>query len=245
MDSINHAKQKRQNRTVTLYLGNTLAEGTMRTAATIGGGAPDIGIYLQTGAVPRGHDHRARWEEMLDVATSATSTLDSANQATPPQLFGLEPLTDPFSPDKVVQLITGTKGRRALEDSLAICSFTCRGSSNKLLTDCLNAVTGWDWESREVSGFGHMLSNLLRCFDLRHGRDIAKERPSPRYSSTPTYGMAEGKSIVPYWDDMIANLYQGMGWDKKSGIPLPQTLDKVGLDWAIKDMYPDYTVSDK
>ncbi len=225
--------------------GDTLAEGTMRTAAKIGGEASDIGIYLQTGAVPRGHDHRARWEEMLDVATSPTSTLDSANAATPPQLFGLEPLTDPFSPQQLVRLVTGTKGRRALEDSLAICSFTCRGSGNQLLTDCLNAITGWDWEPAEVSRFGHMLSSLLRCFDIRHGRDVTKECPSPRYSSTPTYGMAKGKSIAPYWDEMITKLYQAMGWDKKSGIPQPETLAKIGLDWIIKDMYPDYTVSSK
>lgn len=218
--------------------GNILAEGTMHTAAVIGGEAPEIGVYLQTGAVPRGHDHRARWEEMLDVATSSTSTLDSANASTAPQWFGIAPLTDPFSPDKVAGLVAGTRGRRALEDSLVICSFTCRGGSNKLLTDCLNAVTGWDWKPEEVSQFGHMFSNLLRCFDIRHGRDIDKERPSARYSSTPIYGMAEGKSVSSCWEQMRAKFYEGMGWDKKSGIPLPETLRKVGLDWIIKDVYP-------
>jgi len=218
--------------------GNILAEGTMHTATLIGGEAPDIGVYLQTGAAPRSHDHRVRWVEMLDVATSSTSTIDSANAATPPQLFGIEPLTAPFSPYEVARVVAGTKGRRAFEDSLVICSFTCRGSSNKLLTDCLNAVTGWDWEPGEVSRFGHMLSNLLRCFDLRHGRDIKKESLSPRYSSTPACGPAEGKSASLGWKQMIDNLYDSMGWDKKSGIPLPETLRKVGLDWVIKDMYP-------
>lgn len=221
--------------------GNILAEGTMRAAAIIGGEAPDIGVYLQTGAVPRSHDHRARWLEMLDVATSSTSTLDSASASVPPELFGIEPPADSFSPDEIARLVAGTKGRRALEDSLAICAFTCRGSSNKLLTDCLNAVTGWDWEPGEVSQFGHMMSSLLRCFDIRHGRNIEKERPSPRYSSTPTYGPAEGKSAALCWEQMIAKLYEGMGWDKKSGVPLPETLKKVGLDWVIHDMRPHYT----
>jgi len=219
--------------------GNILAEGTMPAAATIGGEAPDIGVYLQTGAVPRSHDHRARWLEMLDVATSSTSTLDSANASVPPPLFGIEPLTAPFSPDEVARVVAGTKGRRTLEDSLVICAFTCRGSSNQLLTDCLNAVTGWDWEPEDVSSFGHMISNLLRCFDIRHGRDIKKERPSPRYSSTPTYGPAAGKSAALCWEQMIAKFYEGMGWDKKSGIPLPETLRRVGLERVIKDMWPE------
>jgi len=220
-------------------LGNILAEGTMRAAALIGKEAPEIGIYLQTGAVPRSHDHRARWTEMLDVATGSTSTLDSANATTPLQLFGIEPPADPFSPDEVARVVAGIKGRRAFEDSLAICLFTCRGSSNKLLTDCLNAVTGWDWEPEEITRFGHMVSDLLRCFDIRHGRDIEKEHPSPRYSSTPTYGPAQGKSVARCWQQMKAKLYDNMGWDKETGIPLPETLRNSGLEWVIKDMYPE------
>ena len=78
--------------------GNILAEGTMHAATQIGGEAPNIGVYLKTGAAPRTHDHRVRWMEMLDAATSSTSTIDSANAATPTQLFGLESLMNPFSP---------------------------------------------------------------------------------------------------------------------------------------------------
>ena len=221
--------------------GNILAEGTMRAGAAIGGEAPNIGVYLQTGVAPRSHDHRARWVEMLDAATSPTSTIDSANASTPPELFGLKPLTDPFSPDEVAKTVVGVKGRRALEDSLAICAFTCRGSSNKHLTDCLNAATGWDWDAGEVSQFGHMVSNLLRCFDIRHGHNPEKEHPSPRYSATPTYGPAKGISILASWEQMKAKFYELTGWDKKSGLPLPETLKKSGLDWIIKDVYPDYT----
>ena len=218
--------------------GNILAEGTMRAARAIGGEAPNIGIYLQTGAVPRSHDHRARWVEMLDTATSATSTLDSANASTPTDLFGIKPLIDVFSPDEVARVVAGVKGRRALEDSLVICAFACRGSSNKHLTDCLNAATGWDWKPEDVPQFGHMISNLLKCFDIRHGRKLETECPSPRYSSAPTYGPAKGISVATYWEQMRDKFYEYMGWDKKSGIPLPETLKKVGLNWLIKDMYP-------
>jgi aldehyde:ferredoxin oxidoreductase len=217
--------------------GNVLAEGTMRAAAIIGGEAPNIGVYFQTGAAPRGHDHRARWVEMLDVGTSPTSTLDSANASTSPAYFGIKPLDDPFSPSEVARVVAEVKGRRALEDSLVICSFACRGSDNKLIVDCLNAVTGWDWNPREVSQFGHMVSNLLRCFNIRHGYNPQKERPSPRYCSTPTYGPAKGKEVL--WEEMVAKLYDHMGWDEKTGKPLPVTLSKCGLDRVIKDIWPE------
>jgi aldehyde:ferredoxin oxidoreductase len=218
--------------------GDIFAEGTKRAAARLGPLAEQIGVYFKTGAAPRGHDHRARWDEMLDVATSSTSTLDSASSTTPIQLFGQKPSADPFFPSEVERIVAGTKGRRALEDSLLICAFTCRGSSNEVLTRSLNAVTGWDWEPEEVSRFGLRVSNLLRCFDIRHGRNIEEETPSFRYGSTPTYGPAKGKSILDHWQQMRSDFYRRMGWDQKTGTPLPETLRSCGLDDIISDMYP-------
>src|SRR5207244_7011698 len=39
--------------------------------------AKDAAIYTEIGAAPRGHDHRARWDEMLDTCTGSTGTLES------------------------------------------------------------------------------------------------------------------------------------------------------------------------
>ena len=50
--------------------GAVLAEGSKRAAEKLGGPAKDCAIYIEKGATPRGHDHRARWDEMLDTATS-------------------------------------------------------------------------------------------------------------------------------------------------------------------------------
>ncbi|HEU5196060.1 MAG TPA: aldehyde ferredoxin oxidoreductase N-terminal domain-containing protein, partial [Methylomirabilota bacterium] len=50
--------------------GDLLAEGMKRAAEKLGGAAKESAVYTGKGAAPRGHDHRARWEEMLDTATS-------------------------------------------------------------------------------------------------------------------------------------------------------------------------------
>jgi len=48
-----------------------------------------------------------------------------------------------------------------------------------------------------------MVSNLLRCFDIRHGRRKEDEAPSPRYSSPPQWGPAKGLSHrFGIWDVM-------------------------------------------
>src|SRR4030042_2640883 len=57
--------------------GDVLAEGTMRAAQKLGPEAEKIGVYHKKGHSPRGHDHRARWVELLDVATSNTGTLET------------------------------------------------------------------------------------------------------------------------------------------------------------------------
>jgi len=219
--------------------GTILAEGTMRAAEAIGGDAPNIGVYMKTGAAPRGHDHRNRWPEMLDVATGSTSTVDSANVFVPAELMNIPPVDDEFSPDEVARVVAGVKGRRALEDSLVLCTFTCRLCDNKFLVDALNAITGWDWEKEQIPTFGHRVANLLRCFDFRHGRTKQREQPSPRYSSAAINGPGKGISVAPYWDQMRDKFYDYMGWDKETGKPLPGTLSKVGLDELVRDMWPE------
>src|SRR5205814_280063 len=57
--------------------GDLLAEGVKRAAEKLGSPAKDCAIYTERGAAPRGHDHRARWDEMLDTCTSGTGTLES------------------------------------------------------------------------------------------------------------------------------------------------------------------------
>jgi len=49
-------------------------------------------------------------------------------------------------------------------------------------------------------------------------------------------GPLEGKSILPDWDAMISNFYSVMGWDKNTGLPLPETLKELGLEHLIGDL---------
>jgi aldehyde:ferredoxin oxidoreductase len=38
------------------------------------------------------------------------------------------------------------------------------------------------------------------------------------------------------WDWMVENYYNLMGWDPKTGKPLPETLEKLDLHEIIKDL---------
>jgi aldehyde:ferredoxin oxidoreductase len=210
-------------------IGNVLAEGVMRAAQALGGEALNVGVYVKKGQAPRGHDHRARWLEMLDTATSDCGTI----------AVGPQKVEDQFSPAAVVDTLTG-KRIRTFIDSLVICAFpsaTMLGSKIDYLVSMLNAITGWDYTEDEAMTTGRRIDNLLRAFNIRQGILPDLEFPSPRYGSAQVDGPVKAESVMPHWDSMIDAFYHRMGWDKATGRPLPETLRSVGLEDVVGDLW--------
>jgi aldehyde:ferredoxin oxidoreductase len=216
------------------YLGNLLADGVMRASKKVGGKAADWAVYTLKGATPRTHDHRGRWEECFDTCFGNTSTLESTWGGVHAQLVDMTPVSDRFSHEEWAPLIAKYNGIRQFDD----CVGTCRLSSvnPKHVLECFNAVTGWNWTLEDAFTVGRRIVNLLRVFNFRHGLKIEDERPSKRYGSVPIDGPAQGKDIMAKWDWYRETYYKLMGWDPKTGKPLPETLEKLGLKELIKDL---------
>lgn len=214
--------------------GDLWAEGVERTAEKYGGEALDCAVYTLKGATPRGHDHRARWSEMIDTCLSNTGTIETGPGMPAVKELGMAPPKDPFDAIEISSFNAMVSGRRLFEDSLLICFFC--GQDLKQLTDTLNAVTGWDYSLEEAMTTGKRILNQLRVFNIRHGLTKDIEAPSVRYGSTPVDGPAEGRAIMPQWDALRRNYYEKMGWDPETGKPLPETLNKLGLEQLIPDL---------
>ena len=213
-------------------VGVLLAEGVKRAAEEVGGDAPDIGVYTLKGATPRGHDHRARWVEMLDTCVSGTSTIEATFAGAPTERFGWPRVGVTFSPWEVAAANARINGWFVFLDFLVICYFCAIDPG--LLTAAVNVVTGWDLDPEEAITAGKRTVNLLRVFNLRHGLDIKTETPSPRYGSTPTDGPAKGYAIMDNWDWMVKSYYEAMGWDRDTGMPHRHTLQRLGLDELVE-----------
>ena len=213
--------------------GDVLAEGVKRAAENIGGEALNCAVFTQKGASPRGHDHRARWSELIDTCLSNTGTIEAMG-GTEPQELGLEPLKDPFNPEAVSTLNAKLNGRRQFSDTLCVCRFCMEGFQNEV--DALNAATGWDFTVSEAMEVGRRIVNQLRVFNFRHGLTKEVESPSVRYGSRPVDGPAKGIGIMPHWDLIRRNYYRHMGWDPETGKPLPETLQGLGLEKCINDL---------
>lgn len=214
--------------------GNLWAEGVKRAAEKIGGEVVNCAIYTQKGATPRGHDHRARWAEIMDTCFSNTGTIEVGPGLFHPEQLGIEPLKEPFDPIKVSTFNAKYNGRRQFEDSLPVCFF-CAGDL-QITVDTLNAVTGWDFDIWEAMDVGLRIVNQLRVFNFRHGLTKDIEVPSVRYGSSPADGPAQGKFIMPHWESIRRNYYQQMGWDADTGKPLLKTLERLGLAHIFPDL---------
>lgn len=213
-------------------IGDLLAEGVMRASKKIGGEAAEWAVYTLKGCSPRSHDHRgARWSELFDTCVSNTSTIESTWAGIHPQLVDLPAVTDPFSHEEMSTFNAKFNGIRIFDDCLGTCRIAA--TDPKLLLECLNAVTGWEMTLKDAFTVGRRIVNQLRVFNFRHGMKREDERPSKRYGSIPVDGPAEGKDIMGKWEWMLENYYTQMGWDPKTGKPLPATLKKLGLEELI------------
>jgi aldehyde:ferredoxin oxidoreductase len=214
--------------------GNFFAEGVKRAAEKIGGEAQNCAVYTLKGATPRGHDHRARWAELIDTCLSNTGTIEVGPGVPIIKELGQTPLKDPFDAMEVSRMNAMVNGRRIVEDSLILCILTSHDF--KLEVDALNAATGFNLSIQETLDVGRRAVNQLRVFNFRHGLTKKMEMPSVRYGSTPVDGPQQGRSIMPYWEALRSNYYLNMGWDPETGQPLPETLERLGLAHLILDL---------
>src|SRR2546425_73514 len=141
-------------------LGDLLAEGVKIAAERLGGRAKECAIYTLLGASPRGHDHRGRWDEMLDTCTAGTGTLESGVPVHVAEL-GLPTRITPFDGEAVSRQVAGILGRRHFEDSLGICIFTARTRMENLCR-ALSAATGWYYTPDGAMRFGARTAAILR-----------------------------------------------------------------------------------
>jgi len=211
--------------------GDLLAEGVRRASQRIGGEASKLAIYTKKGNTPRGHDHRTRWYEMFDTCVSNTGTIEVHLLD-----LGMTQFAQPGQPIEISTAIAETKGMMPFEDSLGVCRFNTK-MNLELLSQAISAITGWDFTPEEANTAGRRIVNLLRAFNVRHGLTPDLEYPSPRYGSTPVDGPSKGINLMTHWEQMLDNYYKLMGWDKKTGVPLPETLKSLSLDHIIKDLW--------
>ena len=227
--------------------GDLLAEGSVRAAAAIGGGAdahvlavkgqevpmhdPRVktGLGLQFALSPNGPDH---WFAQHDPLFAAETSPGVAALAPLGLLGSVAPLD--LGPAKV-RLIRETSVLNSLYDCLGVCVFGAVArsmTSIKSYVDLVSAATGWETSLWELMHAGERALAMSRVFNVREGFGPETDTLPSRFFTPIADGPLAGQNALdPNRFAEAVRLYYGMSaWDEGTGLPTAGKMAELGLD---------------
>lgn len=136
---------------------------------------------------------------------------------------------------KVRNWYTGERWNSA-EKVLGLCFFGPAPRSFIQVDDVVAAVraaTGWDITVEEILDVGERAVNLARLFNVREGFSRRDDRLPDRLHGPLEGGPLTGTSIDrAAFEAAITRLFELKGWDPATGVPTPERLRRLGLEWA-------------
>jgi len=132
-----------------------------------------------------------------------------------------------------VDPVRQTQFAKLFWDSLGVCMFVAAGvkDSMRLSSRALAQAVGWDdFTPHEGLLCGERVTNLMRLVYARRGFNKSDEFDvSYRYLEPAPAGPSKGKTIAPYLPAMVDEYYRQMGWDVETGLPFPETLQRLDI----------------
>ncbi|MDF2631344.1 MAG: aor5 [Symbiobacteriaceae bacterium] len=231
-------------------LGNLLAEGSARAAAALSRGAEELLITVKGQEAPA---HMPQVKRSLGLiyavnpfgADHQSSEHDTALLAKPGTIFRqrLEEIgiTDSLSPKDLSEAKVAFAYRTQLLysalDSYNLCQFVF-GSSWQLygpndMVELIRAATGWDVTLEEVLQVGERRLNLMRAFNAREGMGREADALPKKFFKALTGGPTDGVALSAEEMERAKDQYYALaGWDPATGLPTPEKLGALGLDWV-------------
>ena len=225
-------------------LGNQLAEGSARMAASLGGNAADMLAVARGQELPL-HDPRLKHTMAMGYALSATGAdhmhnlndtfaafeggdvairLKEMGVPAPLPLWGI-------SEHKIEGFYYETAFKNFF-DCAVICHFY--PYEYRHMVDALSAAFGENISADEINAIGLRAINMGRLFLLREGFTSADDTLSARAYHRLADGPITGKGLTP--EELRAWLpvyYKRMGWDER-GVPTAESLAVLGLaDYSV------------
>jgi aldehyde:ferredoxin oxidoreductase len=225
-------------------LGDILAEGSARAAARYGPQAEARVVAVKGQEFPA-HMPQVKRSLALIYAVNPFGADHMSHEHDPsyreyPERLRLLGLDNP-QPDRVlnqekVRFALTTQYTYSCLDTLCLCQFVF-GPAWQLygpdqMVEAVQAVTGWDVTLEELQQVGERRLNMLRAFNAREG--FGREQDTlPHKMSVPLEGGAsDGVSVDrAEFEQALDRYYSLAGWDAATGLPTPDKLASLGLEW--------------
>ncbi|MFQ6076632.1 MAG: aldehyde ferredoxin oxidoreductase family protein [Candidatus Bathyarchaeia archaeon] len=225
--------------------GNLLAEGVMRAAEEIGGGAERFAVHVKGQEVPM-HDPRLKRALGLGYAVSPTGAdhchnIHDTGYVTPAAWSGiramgiLEPMAvEDFGPRKVRLLIYHSNWM-VLNNCMGMCQFLPWSYGQKV--EIVRAVTGWNTTMWELLKVAERAVAMARAFNVREGLSVKDDWLPDRFFHPQTSGPISHIAVDPEELERAKHTYYGMvGWDEETGVPTRWKLEELGIGWVADEL---------
>jgi aldehyde:ferredoxin oxidoreductase len=216
--------------------GAVVGQGTKRMADQFGQGSSAFAMHCK-GMELGAYDPRAVKGMALVFAVGPRGGCHHAGGFTPIAEV-MSGKFDPFSEGKEkAVLVANTRNRRVAGcDAFSICSFVGIGVTDPTISELISSVTGIEISQEEIYIMGERISNIERMFNCREGiRRKDDTLPQRLLSESVPSGPSKGKTVENL-DQMLDDYYGHLGWDLKTGVPTPEKLKEMKLDWMISDI---------
>jgi aldehyde:ferredoxin oxidoreductase len=214
------------------WLGDVLAEGTMRAAEKIGNGAKKYACHIKGLELP-GYDLRSLKTAALGFSVSFRGACHLRNGAYSPDVKGK---VNRFKIEKGRGKIIADEGDQYnIIDSLIVCKFS-RGTYYDGLEDLAKyytLATGIPITAAELKKDGERIENLARLFNIREGKGTRQYDNLPwkiMNVPVPDAGPAKGAIVTDEEFQLgLDDYYAARGWTSE-GIPTIEKLDDLNLN---------------
>ena len=209
-------------------IGAVLAEGVEKAARLLGRGE-ELGVHVK-GLEAAAWDPRGRRGLVVSYATADVGASHLRGWPRPHQ----PPSEGPAA--ETVESMIEDRDWKALLDSMGLCSFTPYRAEE--VQEIYTAVTGDERPLEELMLVGWRTEALARIHAALSGRVPEHDTAPKRWMEPIPEGPLKGVKAALSWEDLreaILEFYRRRGYHPRTGVPLPETLRRLGLDWAVED----------
>jgi len=214
--------------------GDTLAEGSAALAERFG--VPKLAVTVNRLEVPM-HDPRAFASLAVTYALSPRGAchmegdMYSVDMGMGPALeLGILPGDRFEATEEKGRVAARQQAWRNLYNAMNLCQFQNPGVERVLAA--LNTVTGWGLETDDLMTLGKRIVTLKRLLNLRRGLTCADDR-LPDLLLQPLDDGGTG-GMVPDVGGLLSGAYAEYGWTLETGVPTRETLEELGLGFAVE-----------
>jgi len=222
--------------------GAVLANGMKAAAERLGEKACEFATHVAGEELPM-HDPRLNpslaTSYQVDATPARHTQLNAWAHEAQFAMLGIEALFDDF--DKYTYSGKGQANRvisnfMHVVNAAGMCMFGACVTPYDLIPEFLSAVTGREFSVDDVLEIGDRIATLRTAFNIREGVPPAKNRVPGRMIGRPPLKSGPLAGVTVDHDTQRREYFAAMGWDSETGVPHPETLKRLGLDFCAAEM---------